>query len=126
MDRGKDFATRDPTRHGLKPSLPSAGAFPKSPARALGAGPGFCPSADGAVGGRGRGGGSLPAGSPPIAAPGALPSTPPPDSAAGRWALCWLAHSSSAPLLPSSVAKHFWELHVGDAAALFAGTGSRG
>lgn len=119
FERGTDW-------HGLKLSLPSAGAFRSRPARAVGAGPGLCPSADGAVGGRGRGGGSLPAGSPPIVAPGALPSTPPPDSAAGRWALCWLAHSSSAPLLPSSVAKHFWELHVGDAAALFAGTGSRG
>lgn len=27
MGRGKDVRTRDPTRHGLKPSLPSAGAF---------------------------------------------------------------------------------------------------
>lgn len=25
------------------------------------------------------------------------PSTPPPDSAAGRWALCWLAHSARLP-----------------------------
>lgn len=83
LDRGKDVRTRD--RLARVKAFPSLRwRLPKSPARAVGAGPGFCPSADGAVGGRGRGGGSLPAGSPPIVAPGALPSTPPPDSAAGR------------------------------------------
>lgn len=54
-------------------------------------------------------------------------STPPPDSAAGRLGpLPGSLTRAQLPLLPSSVAKHFWELHVGDAAALFAGTGSRG
>lgn len=56
-----------------------------------------------------------------------LPNTPPPGAAAERPGPLpgWLTRAKL-PLLPSSVAKHFWELHVGDAAALFAGTGSRG
>ena len=56
-----------------------------------------------------------------------LPNTSPPGAAAERPGPQpgWLTRAAL-PLLPSSVAKHFWELHVGDAAALFAGTGSRG
>lgn len=56
-----------------------------------------------------------------------LPNTPSLGAAAERPGPlpAWLTRAEL-PLLPSSVAKHFWELHVGDAAALFAGTGSRG
>lgn len=65
-------------------------APPKSPARALGAGPALPPALTGRWEGE-AGGGLLPAGCPPIAAPECGPARPP-DSAAGRWAFCWLAH----------------------------------
>lgn len=82
------------------------------------------------VGGRRRGGAAQLASRaafPPITGPTALAKHTPPDSAAGRLGpLPGSLTRAQLPLLPSSVAKHFWELHVGDAAALFAGTGSRG
>lgn len=108
-------------------AFPPTGAFRSRPAQPSGAGPGSPVAV--AVGGRGRGAAQLPS-------PGGPSSNrreetgaehTPPDSAAGR--LGPLPDSltrAQLPLLPSSVAKHFWELHVGDAAALFAGTGSRG
>lgn len=114
-------------RKGLKPSLLLAPSEVSQPEAALRAGLGFSYCSGGGRAERGRGPARLR--QPFLQSPGRERwlSTPPPDSAAGRLGpLPGSLTRAQLPLLPSSVAKHFWELHVGDAAALFAGTGSRG